>query len=52
MSIPNEDRLRDMYDRINPTSANSPYNEDWDMDPDETEKSRKARIKSERSNAI
>ncbi len=33
MSIPNEDRLRDYYDRINPTSANSPYNEDWDMDP-------------------
>jgi hypothetical protein len=33
MSIPNEDSQRDYYDPINQTSANSPYNEDWDMDP-------------------
>ena len=31
--FPNEDSLRDMYDRINTRSANSPNWEPWDMDP-------------------
>jgi hypothetical protein len=38
MSIPNEDSLRDSYDRqFNNDSVNSPNWEHWDMDPGEDE---------------